>query len=77
MTVSSKQLGKEVECLKMCSYAVFYCTYSLHSTSCHMPYNIYIYIYIYIYKPRLIGVFDKYTTRVQGQRKFDTDKPQT
>ena len=31
--------------------------------------NIYIYIYIYIciiYKPRLLGVFDIYTTRVRG-----------
>ena len=28
-----------------------------------------------IYKPRLQGVFNKYTTRVRGQRKFTTDKP--
>ena len=37
---------------------------------------MYIYIYIYvIYKPRLVGVFHKYTTRVRSQRKFATDKP--
>ena len=29
-----------------------------------------------IYKPRLAGVFHKYTTRVLGQRKFATDNPE-
>ena len=29
-----------------------------------------------IYKPRLVGVFHKYTTRIGDQRKFATDKPQ-
>ena len=33
-----------------------------------------IYIYV-IYKPRLAGVFHKYTTRVRSQKKFATDKP--
>ena len=28
-----------------------------------------------IYKPWLVGKFDKYMIRVQGQRKFATDKP--
>ena len=38
---------------------------------------MYIYIFIYvIYKPRLVGVFHKYMTRVRSQRKFATDKPQ-
>ena len=37
---------------------------------------VYVYIYIYLmYKPRILGVFDKYTTRVRGQRKFAVDKP--
>ena len=37
---------------------------------------LYIYIYIYvIYKPRQLGVCNKYTTRVRGQRKFAVDKP--
>ena len=34
----------------------------------------YGYVYV-IYKPRLLGVFDIYTTRVRGQRKYATDKP--
>ena len=37
---------------------------------------IYIYIYVIIYKSWLVGVFDKYTTQVWGQRKFATDKPE-
>ena len=32
------------------------------------------YVHI-IFKPQLLGVFDKYTTRLRGQRKFVTDKP--
>ena len=34
-----------------------------------------MYVCICVYKPRLVGVFHKYTTQVQGQRKFATDKP--
>ena len=30
-----------------------------------------------IYKPWLVGVFHKYTTRAQSQRKFATNKPRT
>ena len=28
-----------------------------------------------LYKPRQVGVYNKYTTRVQGQRKLAIDKP--
>ena len=30
-----------------------------------------------IYKPQQLGVYNKYTTQVQGQRKFAVDKSQT
>ena len=30
---------------------------------------------LYKYKPRLVGVFNNYTTQVRRQRKFATDKP--
>ena len=35
---------------------------------------MYVYIYV-VYKRWMLGVFDKYMTRVRGYRKFATDKP--
>ena len=56
-------------------YIYIYIYIYIHTYIYINVYNFYIYIYVSVYKPRVLGVFDKYTTPAQGQRKFATDKP--
>ena len=63
MIISLKQLRRGTVFIK-CSYTVFYCEQSLHSTSMMPSHSIYHINYGYY------SVFNKYTTLVLSYRKF-------
>ena len=55
-----------------CSHIDNQCRNICYGIKLHMLHMMVMYV---IYEPRLQGVFNKYTTRVLGHRKFTTDKP--